>query len=70
MEALAEDGSDFALAARNTIMTRSPTSVKLALENVRRGKHMGIRDVLAMEYDLWLKVMVRHCSKKKRVTSH
>ncbi|KAI8059906.1 ClpP/crotonase-like domain-containing protein [Gongronella butleri] len=69
VEALAEDGSDFALAARNTIMTRSPTSVKLALENVRRGKKMGIRDVLAMEFDLWLKVMRSH-DFNEGVTSH
>ncbi|ORX47463.1 ClpP/crotonase [Hesseltinella vesiculosa] len=69
VEALARDGSAFAMEARATILKRSPTSVKVALENARRGLHMGIKDVLEMEYDLWLKFIEGH-DFVEGVTSH
>lgn len=59
MDALEKDGSAFAKEARQTILKRCPTSVKVALQNLRLGVNMGIADCLKMEYDLWQKFAVR-----------
>lgn len=59
MNALEKDGSAFAKEARQIILKRCPTSVKVALQNLRLGVNMGIADCLKMEYDLWQKFSVR-----------
>ncbi|CAO3645079.1 unnamed protein product [Cunninghamella echinulata] len=60
VDALEKDGSLFAKQARDTILTRSPTSVKITLQHLRLGAHMGIADCLAMEYYLWQKCIDGH----------
>ncbi|KAI8086224.1 ClpP/crotonase-like domain-containing protein [Halteromyces radiatus] len=60
VDALEKDGSAFAKAARETILKRGPTSIKITLEHLRRGIHMGITDCMKMEYSLWQKMAIRH----------
>ncbi|CAO3591476.1 unnamed protein product [Absidia cylindrospora] len=60
VDALEKDGSNFAKAARDTILKRPPTSVKVTLQHIRLGINMGIKDCFKMEYALWQKFAVRH----------
>ncbi|CAO3642912.1 unnamed protein product [Cunninghamella blakesleeana] len=60
MDALEKDGSLFAKQARDTILTRSPTSVKIVLQNLRLGAHLGVADCLALEHQLWQKCLIEH----------
>ena len=49
---LEKEGSEFALKTKDTIIARSPTSVKATLHALNKGKTIGITDVLNMEYRL------------------
>lgn len=53
----AADGSDFARETAETLRHKCPTSLKISLEQLRRGRGMSsLADVLAMEYR-----MSQHC---------
>ena len=54
---LETDGSEFALKTRETILARSPTSVKTTLQAFRNGKDIGITEALSREYNLAEKFM-------------
>ncbi|KAM8806769.1 3-hydroxyisobutyryl-CoA hydrolase, mitochondrial [Eudromia elegans] len=49
---LKQDGSAFAIKQLETIKKMSPTSLKLALRQLREGASMNLQDVLAMEFRL------------------
>jgi len=52
LEKLATDGSPWALKQAETIGKMSPTSLKISLEQLRRGANLSLKDVLTMEYRL------------------
>ncbi len=54
--ALEDDGSPWATATAAAVRKRSPLMQHVTLEQLRRGRSMGLADVLRMERDL-----VRHC---------
>jgi hypothetical protein len=58
VKALKEDGSRFALDTVNTMLKRSPTSLKVTLEHLRKGSKLSIKDCLRMEHVLWQTVPV------------
>lgn len=47
------DGSSFALKSKEAMMQRSPTSLKITLEVIRRGAYLSLKECLNMEYNLW-----------------
>uniref|UniRef100_A0A8C9FL13 3-hydroxyisobutyryl-CoA hydrolase n=1 Tax=Pavo cristatus TaxID=9049 RepID=A0A8C9FL13_PAVCR len=49
---LKQDGSPFAMKQLETINKMSPTSLKLALRQLREGASMSLQDVFTMEYRL------------------
>jgi enoyl-CoA hydratase/carnithine racemase len=56
LEALGEQNSDWAKACTDVLRQRSPLMLHLVLEQIRRGREMGLADDLRMERDL-----VHHC---------
>jgi 3-hydroxyisobutyryl-CoA hydrolase len=50
--ALEADGSEFSQKTMDTILKRSPSSVKVSLEAFRRAAQLDIKSVLAMDLDL------------------
>lgn len=60
VSALEADGSELALSAKKAILSRSPTSVKVTLEALKRGKQLGIKDALDAEYRLAENFMYGH----------
>ncbi len=48
--ALKQDGSDWANKQLETLKQMSPSSMKVTLEQILRGAHMSLQDVLQMEY--------------------
>ncbi len=56
MDSLAGDVSEFAATTLATMQKRSPLMMSVALEQVRRGRKLGIADCLRME-----RTMVRRC---------
>lgn len=52
INALESNGSAFALEAKETMLTRSPTSLKVTLAAIRRGKSLTITETFAKDYDL------------------
>jgi 3-hydroxyisobutyryl-CoA hydrolase len=52
LAALERNGSEFALQTKKTILERSPTSVKVTLAAIRRGKNLDIKKALDEEYYL------------------
>jgi enoyl-CoA hydratase len=58
--ALDGDGSAFATAARAALRAVSPTSLKLTLQEMRRGRMLGFDDCLRMEYRLTQSVLAGH----------
>jgi enoyl-CoA hydratase/carnithine racemase len=60
LAALDADGGAFATAAAATIRTMSPTSLKLTLKEIRKGRALGIDDCLRMEYRLSQSVLAGH----------
>ncbi len=57
LERLERDGSDFALETAQVIRTRSPTSLKLVFRQVREAVRLDLRQCLAMEFRLALRVL-------------
>lgn len=60
LERLDRDGSDFARETAQTIRTRSPTSLKLVYRQIRAAAHLDLKQCLAMEYRLALRVLSGH----------
>ncbi|MDF1794323.1 MAG: enoyl-CoA hydratase/isomerase family protein [Thalassobaculaceae bacterium] len=61
LDALAADGSDFARETRDTLLAKSPTSLKISLELMRRGREASnLADVLLLEYRLSQACMAGH----------
>lgn len=58
LKALRENGSKFAKDTADTILKRSPSSIKITLEHLRRGSKMSFKDCLRMEHQLWQTVPV------------
>ena len=56
MDSLATDSGEFATTALATMQKRSPLMMSVALEQVRRGRTLGIADCLRME-----RTLVRRC---------
>lgn len=57
---LENDGSEFALATKDIILARSPTSVAVTLQALRRGKKIGVSEALDKEYRLSENFMYHH----------
>jgi enoyl-CoA hydratase len=60
LAALDADGGAFAAATAATIRTMSPTSLKLTLKEIRKGRALNIDDCLRMEYSLSQSVLAGH----------
>ncbi|EPB91747.1 hypothetical protein HMPREF1544_01459 [Mucor circinelloides 1006PhL] len=69
VKALKENGSKFALHTLDTMMKRSPTSLKVTLEHLRKGSKLSVMDCLRMEHVLWQTVPFAH-DFVEGVTSH
>ncbi|KAG1461057.1 hypothetical protein G6F46_005755 [Rhizopus delemar] len=69
IEALEKDGSHFAKETVETILKRSPTSVKITLEHIRQGSKLSLKECLKMEHRLWQTVPFAH-DFVEGVTSH
>jgi enoyl-CoA hydratase len=59
LERLARDGGDFALGASNAIRANAPTSLKLALLLLRRGRDLSLRECLNQEYRAAVRLFTR-----------
>ncbi|KAF5097225.1 hypothetical protein DV451_003923 [Geotrichum candidum] len=57
ISALEADGSEWALKTKDTILARSPVSVKVTFDALKRGKDLTITDALSKEYQLAKKFM-------------
>lgn len=55
---LKEDGSKFSIDTVDTIMKRSPRSVKATHEHLRRAKKLSLKECLRMEHQLWQTIPV------------
>lgn len=60
LERLDRDGSDFAVETARLIRSRSPTSLKLAFQLVRRGKSLSRDECLKMEYRVASRAVMGH----------
>ncbi len=60
LERLDRDGSDFAQQTGQLIRTRSPTSLKLVLRQLHQARRMDLKQCLAMELRLALRVLQNH----------
>jgi enoyl-CoA hydratase len=60
LERLDRDGSEFARDTAQAIRTRSPTSLKLVYRQIRAAAHLDLKQCLAMEYRLALRVLPGH----------
>ena len=60
LERLDRDGSDFARQTSQAIRTRSPTSLKLVYRQIRTAAHLDLKQCLAMEYRLALRLLPGH----------
>ena len=60
LERLERDGSDFALETAQIIRTRSPTSLKLVFRQLHEAAALDLKQCLAMELRLALRVMKGH----------
>ena len=60
LDALSRDGGDFARQTRDGLLERSPTSLKVVLEQMKRGEGLSIEDALRMEYRLVQRCMDGH----------
>ena len=60
LERLDRDGSDFALATAQVIRMRSPTSLKLVFRQLREARSLDLRQCLAMEFRLAVRVLKDH----------
>ena len=60
LERLDRDGGEFACATAQIIRSRSPTSLKLVFEELRRARDLNLRQCLAMEFRLAHRVLPSH----------
>jgi len=61
LQALREDGSPFAIAQHDTLLTKSPQTLKVAARQLRTGKALAtFDDNMAMEYRIGARVVARH----------
>jgi enoyl-CoA hydratase len=60
LDALDADGGEFAKATAATVRTMSPTSLKIALEEMRRGAKLDFDACLVMEYRLTQSILEGH----------
>ena len=60
LERLDRDGGEFAVDAARVIRSRSPTSLKLAFELLRRGKTLSRQECLKMEYRAGSRLVMEH----------
>lgn len=61
IDALSAEGSDFARETRDALLGKSPTSMKISLELMRRGREASnLADVLLLEYRLSQACMAGH----------
>ena len=60
LERLDRDGSDFARGTAQAIRSRSPTSLKLVYRQIREAANLDLKQCLAMEYRLALRVLGGH----------
>ena len=60
LERLDRDGGIFATETARTIRSRSPTSLKLAFELVRRGEELPLSECLNMEYRAGVRAAMGH----------
>lgn len=60
LERLDRDGDPFAREIAQTIRTRSPTSLKLVYRQIWAAAHLDLKQCLAMEYRLALRVLRGH----------
>lgn len=59
LERLAGEGDEWAQSCRAELLTRSPTSLKVTLEQMRRGRGLDIEPALIMEYRISQHLMTR-----------
>lgn len=52
LDALAADGGEWAAAQRETILTKSPSSTRIAFRQLRKGAGMEFKDCMRLEYRL------------------
>jgi enoyl-CoA hydratase len=61
LQALREDGSPFAIAQHDTLLTKSPQTLKVAFRQLRAGRALpSFDDNMAMEYRIGARVVARH----------
>lgn len=60
LASLHDDGSEWAEATFQTLTKMSPTSLKITLEQLRRGIEMDFDDVMTMEYRMSQRCMAGH----------
>ena len=60
LERLDRDGSDFARETAQVIRTRSPTSLKLVFRQLRTARALDLKQCLAMEFRLAVRVLKAH----------
>lgn len=60
LERLDRDSSDFAKLTSQAVRARSPTSLKLVYRQIRAAVHLDLKQCLAMEYRLALRVLPGH----------
>ena len=61
LQALREDGSDWAIAQHDLLLTKSPQTLKVAFRQLRRGRGLKrFADNMAMEYRIGARVVMRH----------
>ena len=61
LQALREDGSDWAIAQHDVLLTKSPQTLKVAFRQLRTGRNLTrFADNMAMEYRIGARVVHRH----------
>lgn len=58
--ALEKENTAFAEKTLKTLRTMSPTSLKVTLQQIREGVHLGIADCFRMEYQLACQILLEH----------
>lgn len=60
LEALTVDGSEWAQKTRLTLLTKSPTSMKVSLREIRTGANLAFEDCMRMEFRMVQRFMQGH----------
>lgn len=58
IQALGKEETDWAKTTTDTLLRMSPTSLKVTLQQLRKGKQLGIADCFKMEFNLVQKFLV------------